>query len=170
MPDAPVEIISIFARPRMGKTFLARHLASAWPVDRVFVHDPKNQLPQYDLVGPGTIEKIGSERKPRHWVLDAPGSLIIIDEAHRVARPSGYVAGWEWLQILVHEGRHHGLTAVFCARRPSVVHYDLRACVEAVYVGHINASRDIRALVDDVDEECLQVKDLPEHKFLVFYP
>jgi ERCC4-related helicase len=140
----------------MGKTTLARSLASAWPQDRVFVHDPKDQFPEYDLVDPG--------------VLQSPGSLVIIDEAHRVARPTGYAKGWEWLQILVHEGRHHGLTAIFCARRPAVVHYDLRAIVEACYVGRITSSRDMEALIRDVDEDCARCGALEQGQFLVFYP
>jgi hypothetical protein len=154
----------------MGKTTLARSLSQGWPPDRVFVHDPKIQFPDYAELGPGTIVKEGREEKPHHWVLQEPGSLIIIDEAHRVAQPGNYVKGWEWLKLVANEGRHFGLTAIFCARRPSIVHYDLRALVEACYVGRTTASRDLKALCQDVDEECIRCKDLEVGEFLVFYP
>lgn len=140
----------------MGKTELSRRLAEHWPPERVFVHDPKDQFPAYAWAAEDCLEM--------------PGSLIIVDEAHRVCRPGGYVAGWEWLRLLVHEGRHHGLTGIFCARRPAAVHYDLRALASVVYVGRVTASRDLEALVKDVDEDCIYCKDLDPYKFLRFFP
>ena len=150
-------LILVLGRRGCGKTFLARKLAHAWPPDRILVHDPMAEFPQYEV--------IPDDFDPETFT---PGTLVIADEIDLVAPPPGYAA--PWVRHVTHYGRHSGVSMIGCSRRPANIHRDISALATRVYLGRMTEPRDVDYCVKAWGTRCEGVSQLEAWQFIVLEP
>ena len=153
------ELICIFGRGACGKSTLAARLASGYPVESVWCHDP-HASPLF--------------AKYKRCGIDDPApqepGLVILDEVQVLARPHGYRKGAEWVFRCLNDGRHYDQSVICVARRPASVHKDITAMCSRAYLGYTSSSDDVRFFAKEWGDSCVFVRSIPIYEFLQIFP
>ena len=96
------------------------------------------------------------------------GSLLLADEIDMLCPTHGYA--YPWVKVVVHYGRHLGITLVGCTRRPANVNKDITALVDIVCIGHITEPADLDYCIRSWGRACADVGRLQPYSFLSLRP
>lgn len=151
------EIILIMGVPGTGKTTLAAYLASDWPEDRVWVHDPMAQW----TFG-REIQEVERGDQKQDEILQ-PGNLLLLDEIDVVCPAVGWMP--RWAREAIRRGRHHNVSLIGTVLRAKDCHGWLRKFATRVYIGYTPDPDDLAFYADCWGPDAWAAGDLDPARF-----